>query len=281
MNLKQLSPLRYPGGKSKVLKYIIELIEKNNCVGSEYVEPYAGGAGVALGLLVGGYVSRIHINDIDIGIYNFWEAIINETDLFIKKIEQTPVNVQEWENQKEIYKNIEHYSSFESGFATFYLNRCNRSGIITAGCIGGKGQCGAYRIDARYNKKDLIERINKIASYRDKICLYNEDTLSLIKENMSAFKNMILYLDPPYYVKGSSLYKNFYQHNDHLNIAKILRKIDGNWIVSYDNVPEIVDIYKNIKKKEFSLNYSAGENKKGKEVMFFSDRLLIPNCRVI
>lgn len=281
MNLKQLSPLRYPGGKSKVLKYIIELIEKNNCVGSEYVEPYAGGAAVALGLLMGGYVSKIHINDIDVGIYNFWHSILNDTDRFIKKIEDTPVSFNEWLNQKNISKNFHDYSSFEIGFATFFLNRCNRSGILTAGCIGGKNQSGIYKIDARFNKSDLIERIRTISLHKDKIVLYNEDTLSLIKSNKDIFTKMILYLDPPYYVKGASLYKNFYDHKDHLEIAEVINSIDGNWIVSYDDVPEIVDIYKKNNKRKFSLNYSAGAKKKGNEVMFFSDRLLIPRSSII
>jgi DNA adenine methylase len=281
MNLKQLSPLRYPGGKVKVLDYIIQVIGKNNAIGSEYVEPYAGGAAVALGLLIGGHVSRIHINDLDNGIYHFWHSIINDTDRFIKKIEDTPVDVTEWLKQKAIYKNIDNHSQLESGFATFYLNRCNRSGILTAGCIGGKEQLGDYRIDARFNKVELIKRISLIASYRDRISLYNEDTLSLLKANREKFNKMILYLDPPYYVKGASLYKNFYSHEDHLNISEFLRSVDGIWIVSYDDVPDIVNIYRDFKKRKFSLSYSAGSKKRGKEIMFFSDNLIIPRCGIV
>ena len=280
MNLKQLSPLRYPGGKVKVLDYIIQVIGKNNAVGSEYVEPYAGGAAVALGLLIGGHVSRIHINDLDLGIYNFWNSIINDTDQFIKKIEDTPVDVNEWLKQKAIYKNIDEHSSLESGFATFYLNRCNRSGILTAGCIGGKEQKSDYKIDARFNKTELIKRIKLIASFRDKISLYNQDTLTLLKANTKNFNKMVLYLDPPYYVKGASLYKNFYSHEDHVSISQFLRSVDGVWIVSYDDVPDIVDIYSDFKKRRFSLSYSAGSKKRGKEIMFFSNNLIIPRSSI-
>lgn len=281
MNLKRLSPLRYPGGKAKVLDYIIELIKQNNCLGSEYVEPYASGAGVALGLLIGGYVSKIHINDFDLGIYSFWKSILDDTDLFIEKIEKNAITIEEWEKQKNIYNNLENFTQLEQGFATFFLNRCNRSGIITAGCIGGKHQNGNYELDARFNKINLIERIKLIASFRDSIHLYNCDTLSLLKEQQDNFKQMVLYLDPPYYVKGFSLYRNFYKHQDHLDIANELRKLNGNWVVSYDNVPQIIDIYSGVKKREFSINYSAGETKRGSEIMFFSNNLLIPTQDVI
>lgn len=281
MSLKRLSPLRYPGGKSKVLDFIIKLIEENDCVGTEYVEPYAGGAGVAMGLLIGGYVSKIHINDIDVGIYSFWKSILENTENFIQLIEESPITIAEWNKQKEIYKRGNDHTELEIGFATFYLNRCNRSGIITAGCIGGKEQKGSYKLDARFNKNNLISRILQIASLKDKIELYNQDTLSLISSKKEEFNNMILYLDPPYYVKGSSLYKNFYKHDDHGEISAVIKSVSGHWIVSYDNVPEIIDLYSDVRNREFSINYSAGEKKKGKEVMFFSNSLCIPNIEII
>lgn len=281
MSLKRLSPLRYPGGKSKVLDFIIKLIEENNCVGTEYVEPYAGGAGVALGLLIGGYVSKIHINDIDVGIYNFWKSILDNTEKFVRLIEESPITITEWKKQQTIYKRSDEHTILEIGFATFFLNRCNRSGIITAGCIGGKEQKGNYKLDARFNKRNLINRILEIASLKDKIELYNQDTLSLIRNNKEQFNNMILYLDPPYYIKGSSLYRNFYKHDEHKEISNVVKTVSGHWIVSYDNVPEIVDLYSDTRKRDFSINYSAGVKKKGNEVMFFSDSLRIPSIEII
>jgi len=281
MKLKRLSPLRYPGGKAKVLEFIMKVIKENNCIGTEYVEPYAGGAGVALGLLVGGYVSRIHINDIDKGIYYFWEAVLENTQLFVEKIRDTEVTVVEWNHQRMINNHQEGYTDFEIGFSTFYLNRCNRSGIIKAGCIGGKNQSGVYKIDARFNKENLIKRIRLIASYKDCINLYNEDTLMLLKNRKEQFNHMILYLDPPYYVKGSSLYRNSYLHKDHQDILDELKSFKGHWIVSYDNAPQIIDIYRNLRCKEFNIRYSAGDNRTGKEIMFFSGSLRIPKCDVI
>jgi DNA adenine methylase len=280
MTLKRLSPLRYPGGKSKILDFIIELIKENECVGREYAEPYAGGAGVALGLLIGGYVSNIHINDIDKGISSFWHSIIKDTDNFVEKVSNTPISINEWRTQQNIYRNMEEYSTLDRGFATFYLNRCNRSGIITAGCIGGKEQRGTYKLDARFNKKNLIKRIEKVAAFGDCIHLYNQDTLELLQQNKEKFRKAIIYLDPPYYEKGYCLYKNHYQHDDHVAISKVVRQLKGYWVVSYDNVPEIMDIYSGVENKEFNISYSIGHNRHGKEVMFFSPKLQIPNIPV-
>lgn len=274
------SPLRYPGGKGKILSFMIDLIKLNKLENIEYVEPYAGGAAVAFGLLINGFVNKIHINDSDKAIHAFWYSILNYTELFIKKIISTPITVEEWRNQKNIYNNIDQYSILEVGFSAFFLNRCNRSGVLKGGLIGGFEQKGNWKIDARFNKQDLIKRIERIALYKDKIKLYNEDTAELLENNKETFKNCILYLDPPYYEKGYQLYKNHYKPSDHEKISALVKELNCYWVVSYDNVKPIVALYKNIKKRVFNISYSAGKNRSGKEVMFFSKNLKVPKREV-
>jgi DNA adenine methylase len=251
-----------------------ELIDNNSFKGKPaYVEPSAGGAGVALGLLIDGYVSEIYINDIDPAIYSFWSSIKHNHEILIDKIRNTEITIEEWHKQKEIYKTSK--ISFNLGFSVFFLNRCNRSGVIKGGCIGGLKQDGKYKIDCRFNKEDLIKRIQKIAEYKDKIHIYRMDTYELLrdKELKKKFKNCLLYLDPPYYEKGYQLYENHYKHDDHKKIADVMRKLKGHWVVSYDNVIEIKELYSGFNKKEFNLTYFAGAVKKGKEIMFFSDKI--------
>lgn len=276
------SPLRYPGGKAKVLEFIKELIANNSFNDKPmYIEPYAGGAAVALGLLFDGYVSEIYINDFDPAIYSFWRSVKNNHKKFIQKIKDTPITIEEWHTQKEIYQKSK--ISFDLGFATFFLNRCNVSGIIKGGCIGGLDQSGNYKIDCRFNKEKLIKKIEKIAEYKNKIHLYQEDTLTLLKRKdmKKLFKKCLLYLDPPYFVKGHQLYKNHYKKDDHEKIAEMMKGLKGNWVVSYDNVPEIRELYHGFDTKNFSLIYSAGQIKKGKEIMFFSKSIKnIPNIDV-
>ena len=268
------SPLRYPGGKGKILSFMIDLIKLNKLENIEYIEPYAGGAAVALGLLLNNKVSQIHINDSDKAIYAFWDSVLNYTDEFIQKIEETPITVEEWRIQKSIYNNTKQHSDLDIGFSAFFLNRCNRSGVLKGGIIGGYEQKGNWKIDARFNKQDLIKRIEKIALHKDKIKLYNEDTAELLENNKKTFKNCILYLDPPYYEKGYQLYKNHYKPSDHEKISKLVKELNCYWVVSYDNVDPIIALYDNIPKREFNISYSAGKNRSGKEIMFFSNNLL-------
>ena len=274
------SPLRYPGGKGKILSFMIDLIKLNKLENIEYVEPYVGGAAVALGLLLNNMVSKIYINDSDKAIYAFWDSVLNYTDEFIQKIEKTPITVEEWRIQKSIYNNIEQHSDLDIGFSAFFLNRCNRSGVLKGGIMGGYEQNEKWKIDARFNKQDLIKRIERIALHKDKIQLYNEDTADLLEKHKETFKNCILYLDPPYYEKGYQLYKNHYKPSDHEKISKLVKELNCYWVVSYDNVDPIIALYDNIPKREFNISYSAGKNRSGKEIMFFSSNLQIPNKKI-
>jgi DNA adenine methylase len=276
---KLYSPLRYPGGKAKVLNFMIELLAQNSFSNKPaYVEPYAGGAGVALGLLLEGYVSNIYINDYDPAIYSFWEYCIKKHHKkLVEKIRKTEITIDEWRKQVSIYNNPKRKEGFGLGFAAFFLNRCNRSGILKGGVIGGLAQVGLYKIGCRFNKEDLITRIEAIAKHKQYIHIYREDTKDLLRREdiKEILQNCLLYLDPPYYKKGHQLYKNFYEPKHHKEIADIMRNLDGKWVVSYDNQPEIQGLYKGFKKMEFNLTYFAGyragvREKNGKEIMFFS-----------
>lgn len=265
------SPLRYPGGKYKLYKYIDALVKTNGC--TTYIEPFCGGAAIALELLFNNVVKKIIINDFDYTIYCFWDSVLNNTENFISLILNTEVSIQEWARQKEIRNNLKEYNKLEIGFSTFFLNRTNRSGIIDkAGPIGGKKQTGNYSIDCRFNKEKLIKQILKIASYRDKIKLYNLEALDFIDQVILNTRNSFTFFDPPYYSKGPELYTNFYNHHDHVKLAnEIVDKMKRRkWIVTYDNAIEITKMYYNIEQIEFELQYSLQEKKSASEVMFFS-----------
>lgn len=263
------TPLRYPGGKAKFAPFVKDLMEANSLSG-DYLEPYAGGAGVALDLLFNGYCKNIHINDFDVAIYNFWKSITEDTDGFLKKVVDTDVTMEEWFKQKEVLANPEIHSTLEHGFATFFLNRTNRSGILKGGVIGGKAQSGVYKLDARFNKVDLVNRIEMIGKFAKHINVYNKDAVELLNEVDSFLPpDSLIYLDPPYYVKGQGLYRNFYMHEDHVQIRKALDFVKTKWIVSYDNCQEIKDIYTGYVQDDYVLNYSAYHKMKGSEVMIY------------
>ncbi|MBQ3422565.1 MAG: DNA adenine methylase [Romboutsia sp.] len=269
------SPLRYPGGKNKLSKYVAKLIEYNNLINGTYVEPYAGGAAVALNLLLNGKVSNIIINDYDRSIYAFWHSVLNDTDNLCRLIENTPINLDIWNHFKDLQKNKEDVPLLELGFATFYLNRTNRSGIIKAGVIGGKNQNGNYKMDCRFPKSILIDKIRLIAEHRDNIQLYNLDTVDLIDDVINQMQeNTFIFFDPPYYKKGSTLYVNYYKHQDHENLKNKITDIQNHkWIVTYDNVDEISNLYSNFRSIDYSLTYTAEKKYSGSEIMIFSDNM--------
>lgn len=277
-----LSPLRYPGGKAKVADFVQCLIKENALLDGTYVEPYVGGGSVALSLLFNEYVRDIYINDKDISIYAFWYSVLHESEALCKLIKDTPINVKTWHELKEIQTNKENADLLNLGFSTFFLNRTNRSGILKAGVIGGYDQTGNYKIDARFNKDDLIKRIQRIADYVDRIHLSNEDAITLVQRlNNELAHNTLFYLDPPYYVKGKGLYMNYYNDDDHKDIAQVIGGIQNHkWIISYDNVDFIANLYSKYRQETFELNYSASNSGKGKEIMIFSDNLVIPNHKL-
>jgi DNA adenine methylase len=266
------SPLRYPGGKAILFPFLARKIEESGLRDVTYVEAFAGGAGAALALLFNEVVDRIVINDLDKAIYAFWRSAIFESERFIEKIQCTPVTVKEWRKQKAIYEN-KRAKRFDRGFATFFLNRTNRSGILNGGPIGGLDQTGKWKIDARYNKKALIQRIRDIAEYKSRITVTNEDGVDLISRYLR-MKNVFIYLDPPYYEKAADLYLNIFEGKDHARLAKKLNAHpDATWLLTYDNKSEIRELYTDRTVVDFSLNYNAYEQRRGEELMILSDRL--------
>lgn len=266
------SPLRYPGGKGRLARLVKEVIEENEIYDGTYIEPYAGGAGIALALLIEEYAWEIVINDIDPAIYSFWHSVLNETEWFRKQLYDIPVTLEQWHNQRHVFENKEEYSKKELGFATFFLNRTNRSGILKGGVIGGKNQAGKYKLSARFNKKDLDKRIKLIARHKNRITLHNLDTADLLQQIPSTLKGKALfYFDPPYYRKGGFLYTNHYKHSDHAHVAESIRKLKHPWIVTYDDVPVISELYANLSSIRFTMMYTANlEREKAAEVMFYN-----------
>lgn len=276
---KSISPLRYPGGKAKLYDKIKGILEKNKLTNKIYIEPFAGGCGLALLLLRNKVVSSLVLNDLDRSIYAFWYSILNYTDEFCNLIMSTEITLDTREKQKLIQKEKENANLLELGFSTFFLNRVNHSGVIKGGPIGGIKQEGKYKLNCRFNKSRLIEQIREIASYKDKIKVTNLDVLVFINEELPKLpEDSFIFLDPPYYKKGPELYVNFYKHEDHQNLAKeIINKIEQNWIVTYDNVEEIKEIYKDCNQQEFSITYTLknkGKNS-GSEVIIFKENLEI------
>jgi DNA adenine methylase len=266
---KLLSPLRYPGGKLKIYEKVKNLIIVNGFDNRVYVEPFAGGFGIGISLLCENIVPSVILNDFDSHIYNFWYSVLNDTDSLLRLITDTPITIEEREKQKNNYMDSDA-DILTDGFATLFLNRVNFSGVIKGGPIGGLDQSGTYMVDCRFNKEDISQRIEAIAQLRSRIKLYNKDASYLIKMNLMKMKApMFLNIDPPYVIKGSQLYTNFFTEGDHLNLQRVIVKHLDNypWIITYDDCPLVRELYGRFHMQEYDISHNAGGTVQGKEIV--------------
>lgn len=271
------SPLRYPGGKGKLAQFIIDVVRCNGLSDGLYVEPFAGGAAVAWELLLKGVVRRVAVNDISKPVYYFWDAVVHHTEELIKLISDTPIDLETRDRLKVVFRDPAS-DPLMIGFAMFYLNRTNRSGILNGGVIGGREQVGAWKIGARFNKPELLKRVLAIASLSNRITISNLDATEFIKNSKKSWaKKTLVYLDPPYYEKGRDLYYDFYKHDDHVDISRAVHGLEIiSWIVSYDDISPIHSLYEEEQWLQYTIGYSAREKTTGREAMFFSENLDIP-----
>lgn len=277
--IRHKSPLRYPGGKADIAPFVTELILRNRLTDGSYAEPYCGGAGVALELLTNEIVHNIYLNDADHRIWAFWHSVLFDTERFLRLLRDTPVSIQEWKRQKEIMNLRNSRDVLLLGFSTFYLNRCNRSGILSAGPIGGFRQNGEWRIDARFPKAELAQRIEFVANYSNRITISNLDALDFLtnlEQNQQSRKQFLVYLDPPYFSMGDRLYLNYYEQEDHKQLADHMRSCSLKWMLSYDDVTEIRRLYRGLPIKRANLTYHANIRKNGRELMVFHPDISVP-----
>lgn len=271
------SPLRYPGGKSRLYNYVKALLACNDLLGETYVEPFAGGAGLALKLLLNDDVERIVINDSDPAVYSFWYSTLYHTEVLCDLIADAVVTREEWRRQRDIYLGHDLSNRSELGFATLFLNRTNVSGVIEGGIIGGQEQQGNYKIDARFTKETLISKVRKIAERREQIVLLNQDAKELLQpQQLRRFHKAFLNLDPPYVKKGAQLYKNAFRDTDHRELYALVSDCKRKWMVTYDICPLVADLYHSYRSSYLDVTYSIQSSKRAQEYVFFSDNLVLP-----
>ena len=263
--MRTASPLRYPGGKWRFTSFFQKLVKANFGTVPGYIEPYAGGGSLALSLLLTGHVCNIWLNDLDPAIHACWSAMLNESERFCDALMSVPISLTEWQKQKDIYRNGLSSGAFALGFATFYLNRTNHSGILNGGVIGGKAQLGPWKMDARFNRKELVRRITRLQPHRKEIKLTNLDAQKLLGTLRCSHRSLV-YLDPPYVGAGSALYMNAYGKSDHQQIRDRASSLRRLWVVSYDDVPLIKNLYRGFRSRHITLNHTARVAKVGREV---------------
>ena len=271
------SPLRYPGGKTQLTPFVSDLLRVNDLTRGAYAEPFAGGAGVAWRLLFAGHVSEVWLNDIDVGIYSFWKTVLEQPDALCDRIQAIPVDMTQWHEQRHVLRSSK--DPLKLALATLFLNRTNRSGIIAGGVIGGKLQQGNYKIDCRFKKAELIEKIQRIAGYREVVRVSNLDGRQCILDWAKRLpKRALINIDPPYFCKGQELYTNFYHPDDHKALAQAIRRLKVPWMLTYDEAPEIERLYSGLPVYRKALTYYAQVKRQASELLVLSAGLQVPGA---
>jgi DNA adenine methylase len=279
------SPLRYPGGKACLARFLGDVIDLNDLRGCVYFEPYAGGAGAALSLLRAGLVSEIFINDADERVSAFWQSALNESDRFVDKVLSAPLTMKEWYRHREVCAAPHAHKRFDVGFAAFFMNRCNRSGVLSgAGPIGGLEQNGKWRLGVRFSRGPLAERILALASMRERIHIAQLDAIDFLQSKLPrgrARRRVFVYLDPPYVRKGRRLYLNAYKSSDHGELARYIRRQKVlPWVMSYDDADLVRNLYIGEKIVSLPIRYSLQEKRNASELIIAPRRLALPRfCR--
>ncbi|MEZ9620213.1 DNA adenine methylase [Vibrio sp. 10N.261.55.F6] len=282
---RNCSPFRYPGGKDKLASFLAIFLSVNKIHNGRFIEPFCGGAGASLSLLLGGYVREIHLNDKNYALYCFWKAIKDDTENLLDRVFCTRPNIDEWHKQKSIYlasigKKHDSFSTLDFAYSVFFLNRSNRSGVLSAGPIGGLNQTGNYKIDCRYTTEALIKKIEAIAAYKDSFHVYNEDCIEFLERfnNEDCYDDDFIYLDPPYVKEGRNIYsKNFcFDNNMHKTLKDYIIGHSKRWLISYDDHPLVHELYSSQGARTVEFSYVMNRARVGRELMIADSRLRMP-----
>ena len=259
-----LSPLRYPGAKRRLARYIAEVLRLNNLEPTLYVEPFAGGASVALQLLNDGAVEGIALGEKDPLLASFWKAVFNDEEWLISRIKSIEITLEKW----DYFRNNDFSSDRERALACLFLNRTSFSGILsdTAGPIGGRSQTSDYPIDCRFPKETLIKRIRQAAGLKDKVVFVDEadwaDTLTKVEQMGYDAEDLFYYCDPPFYHKAERLYRYCFSDEQHRALHDTLIALKQPWVLSYDVADEVISLYSDngSAPERVELLYSASGN---------------------
>ncbi len=262
---RYLSPLRYPGGKRKLVSHVAAALDRNGIPKIDrIIEPFAGGAAMSISLIEAGIARQAILNDLDPLVSAFWEVVFSERHFDLAdRILDAKVTLAEWESQRA----ARPVSIVDKAFKCLFLNRTSFSGSLnpSAGPLGGKAQTSTNPIDCRWNAEELAKRIWDLGRLSDRVRVYNKDFRSLVSSYRSAHTRKpemlaLWYFDPPFFHKANKLYRFWFEDKDHRALASCLERLDEPWILSYDSCPEARQMYRDhVGRGAVDMRYTAAK----------------------
>lgn len=274
MTLEYKSPLRYPGGKASLSGVIARIVKDQKLEGCRVFEPYAGSAAVSIALVGAGVCTSGSISERDPLLYSFWKCVFTNPAKLLRRINKTEISLQTWHELRPLLDLDEPDESQADllAFAALFFNRTNFSGVIHSGPIGGQTQSSDYAIDCRFNREELADRVDRLATLGEKIDVQFADALDVIKAQRNK-RGAFFYIDPPYFLQGKKLYRYNYRLSGHIALADALRKAKFSWLLSYDNHDVIENLYEDFHNVYQEFRYSSRMPKKENELLITNMKL--------
>ncbi|KQY83610.1 hypothetical protein ASD24_29680 [Paenibacillus sp. Root52] len=242
---KQLSPLRYPGGKGKIADRLLLSMRPEQL--ETLISVFAGGASVELALLEAKQIKNLILNDLDYGIFSLFTLIKYQPEDLIQRLKSSDPNHDDFFINREIIKNdYKGMDVMDAAWAMLIVNRLAYSGIYSANPLGGR-KGTKEQLLSRFNRDALCKRITQIHQMSERIQVHQQNAVEFIEEHMW-HDHSTIYIDPPYYQQGHALYRHFYTEERHIEVAELIDSIyeefpNVDFIVTYDNHSFIRDLY--------------------------------------
>lgn len=290
---RYLSPLRYPGGKARMSAHLAEVFaQQHGLLDVEvWMEPFAGGAGAALTLLDEDQVSEAWLVERHPALAAFWRAVVEQGDELAARVEVLHVDMTTWDEARHVVGAVsagEQLPDLDAGLAAFVVNRCSRSGIVTAnaGPMGGKHQRGRWTVASRWNAVALAERIRHVHTLGPRIRITEGDGIEHIAEldgSVGIEDELFLFVDPPYIREGNRLYANGMTGAGHQRLADALRATPARWLLTYDDEPAVHEsLYPTERVLAYDISNTANRQRVAREFAVFSDNCaLAPDQRLL
>lgn len=261
------SPLRYPGGKAFLCEYVEEFLRVNSLAPEVFVEPFAGGGSIGLHLLGKGLVKKIGLSDKDPLVAGFWRTVFHDGPWLRDKVRKAKVTLTEWEKQHE----AKPKSHRDNAWKCLFLNRTSFSGILSrrAGPLGGKAQKSAYGVDCRFYRETVVQRLTELWDARGHVARVGQadwrETVAWAVKQSNGRQAALVYLDPPFFHKAVRLYNHVFDAADHEEVVKKLAQLKMPWLLSYDDCPEVVKLFKRygLKYRRTAVRYTSSAQHSG------------------
>lgn len=247
------SPIKWVGGKSKLLKVLLPLIPEHK----GYVEAF-GGAGW---LLFGKEKSKWEVlNDLDNNLMNLWEVVKNDKDKFISSFEYVLVSRKTFNEYKEIYKTKSYKDKIHQAHVLYYLLKAGVGASLPDG--GGCG-FGIAKDNSRLRLEDVEQDISNAYERLKKVTIENRDFKNIIKSFDS--EDTFFYLDPPYRATARSSYPvGDFTDEMYEELHKYCKEMKGKFLLTINDDEYIRELFKEFKIIDHDVYYGISKQDKGR-----------------